>query len=177
MEHSEVIRKLHSAYCRLLRNDFALLELNANERSITHKLAEYLQSEFQEWHVDCEYNRKGKLPKRLIGIKENVSTDDTCGKTVFPDIIVHHRGTNDNLLVIEAKKRGTAHGSADEEKLKAYIAEHGYRFAFAVVFPVGPESSDASALADIKQIDYVDLPRTKIKTQLDVVIANLENGS
>lgn len=152
MEHSEVIRKLHSAYCRLLRNDIALLELNANERSITHKLAEYLQSEFQEWHVDCEYNRKGKLPKRLIGIKENVSTDDTCGKTVFPDIIVHHRGTTNNLLVIEAKKCITTGGSEDEEKLKAYKGEHEYRFAFAVVFPVGSRASEANPSTDITEV-------------------------
>lgn len=33
-----------------------LLENNANERSLTHKLAEYLNLEFQDFDVDCEYN-------------------------------------------------------------------------------------------------------------------------
>ncbi|MDA8025249.1 MAG: BsuBI/PstI family type II restriction endonuclease [Actinomycetota bacterium] len=150
MEHSEVIRKLHSAYCRLLRNDFALLELNANERSITHKLAEYLQSEFQEWHVDCEYNRDGDIPKQLS--VQNISTNDTDARTVFPDIVIHHRNTKNNLVVIEAKKSSTAHGSADEEKLKAYIAEHRYQFAFAVIFPIESRISQANPSTDITEV-------------------------
>ena len=148
----DVVRRLYAAYNTLLKHDRALLELDANERSLTHKLAEHLQDEFPDWNVDCEYNRKGTLPKRLIGIKENVSIDDTCGKTVFPDVIVHHRGTTDNLLVIEAKKSITIGGSEDEEKLRAYKGEHEYRFAFAVVFPVGSRASEANPSTDIAEV-------------------------
>ena len=152
MPKEEVQRRLYAAYNALLKHDRALLELDANERSLTHKLAEHLQVEFPEWNVDCEYNRKGALPKRLTGIKENVSTDDTCGKTVFPDIIVHHRGTTDNLVVIEAKKSSTVDGSEDEEKLKAYKGELEYRFAFTVVFPVASRASEVNPSIDIAEV-------------------------
>jgi hypothetical protein len=90
MTKDEVKRRLYSAYDTLLKQDRALLELDANERSLTHKLAEHLQAEFPDWDVDCEYNRNGAIPKRLVGTGY-VSTDNTDGKTVFPDVIVHQR--------------------------------------------------------------------------------------
>ena len=44
----------------LLVKDQDLLALQANERSISHKLAEYLRKEIgEEYDVDCEYNRLG----------------------------------------------------------------------------------------------------------------------
>jgi len=54
---NEVKYSVDRALTKLLQNDSLLVELNANERSITHKLAEYLQLEFAAWNVDCEYNR------------------------------------------------------------------------------------------------------------------------
>ena len=152
LSREDVRRRLHAAYNTLLEHDRALLELDANERSLTHKLAEHLQVEFPDWNVDCEYNRKGELPKRLMGNVENVLTDDTLGKTVFPDIIVHQRRTNDNLLVIEAKKSITMGDSKDKEKLKAYLGEHNYCFAFAVVFPVGSCAFEANPSTDIIEV-------------------------
>ena len=152
LSREDVRRRLHAAYNTLLEHDRALLELDANERSLTHKLAEHLQVEFPDWNVDCEYNRKGTLPKRLMGSVGNVSTDDTLGKTVFPDIIVHHRKTTDNLLVIEAKKSITIGGSEDEEKLRAYQGEYKYCFAFAVVFPVRSLASKANPSTDIVEV-------------------------
>ncbi len=148
----ELVRRLYAAYDALLEHDRALLEVDANERSMTHKLAEHLQAEFLGWNVDCEYNRNGALPKRLVGTEETFSTDNTDGKTVFPDVIVHHRGTTDNLLVIEAKKSSTIGASGDVEKLKAYKAEHGYQFAFTVVFPVRLAASAATARSDIAEV-------------------------
>jgi len=47
----------------LIKNDFYLLEIGANERSVAHKLAEYLKQEFPNRHVDCEYNRHGERIK------------------------------------------------------------------------------------------------------------------
>ena len=45
--------------------DYYLLEKDVNERSITHKLAGYLQKHLSEhfdehYDVDCEYNRNGR---------------------------------------------------------------------------------------------------------------------
>jgi hypothetical protein len=65
---------------------------------------------------------------------------------------VHHRGTIENLLVIEAKKSTTAATGRDVEKLRAYKAEHGYQFAFSVVFPVRSAASTANASSDIAEV-------------------------
>ncbi|MGH6703233.1 MAG: hypothetical protein ACREC2_05565, partial [Bradyrhizobium sp.] len=51
-----------------------LLEKDLGERTLTHRLAVYLESQFGGWDVDCDYNRLGerrlRLPKGSI-----VSTD------------------------------------------------------------------------------------------------------
>lgn len=152
LSERDVRDRLDAAYRELIDQDRYLLEVDANERSLTHKLAEHLQRQFPDWNVDCEYNRKNALPKRLHGVKQVVSTEDTDGTTVFPDIVVHKRGTSDNLIVIEAKKKSTDRRSEDREKLAAYKAEHGYRFAFSVVFPVLSGASTASPSTDIMEV-------------------------
>jgi hypothetical protein len=154
MPKDDVVCRLRAAYSRLIRNDRYLLEVGANERSITHKLAEYLQDEFPKWDVDCEYNRDGKdnLPKRLMNTIKSVQTNDTNGGTVFPDIVVRRRGTNKNLLVIEAKKKGAATDNADQDKLQAYKTEYGYKFAFAITLPVKTESLLADPSIDIREV-------------------------
>jgi hypothetical protein len=152
IEHDEVVRRIDSAYISMIRADFVLFEIDVNERSLTHKLAEHLQVEFQDWNVDCEYNRNGSLPKRLKSSGDSVSTDDTEGKTVFPDIIVHHRQSKDNFVVIEAKKSSTVSTSEDKAKLRDYVSEHGYQFAFMVVFPVGLRASNADPSIDITEV-------------------------
>lgn len=110
------------------RNDHFLLANSAHERSITHKLATYIQSLFPEWHVDCEYNRRGlDESKDIIGLN-----------TTYPDIIIHRRNTKDNLLVIEAKSiHSQNHGdSADKDKIKKYIEDsrYGYRYGLWICF-------------------------------------------
>ena len=149
----EVVRpRLYAAYSAMVAQDVYLLEVDANERSITHKLAEHLQRELPGWNVDCEFNRNGDLPKRLRGADESVSTDDTDGRTVYPDIIVHRRGSDNNLMIIEAKKSTTATFAGDIEKLKAYKTEHGYKFAYAVIFPVGDSARAAAAECDVTEV-------------------------
>ncbi|RZD14205.1 MAG: hypothetical protein EVJ47_05925 [Candidatus Acidulodesulfobacterium ferriphilum] len=95
-----------------------MLKNNLNERSITHKLAEYIQKYFSDYNVDCEYNRMPNkrnnngeaeakfIPKELnLSVSKTRSNDDK-GTTVYPDIIIHKRGSNkSNLIVIEAKKK------------------------------------------------------------------------
>ena len=120
-----------------------LLEIDANERTMTHKLAEYLQQEFQEWDVDCEYNRKMKGLKKLPRPPNNFSGldfwHDTDAKTIFPDIIVHKRMSDENLLVIEAKKSSSViKEDWDQAKLRAFKEQpYNYRTAFFVRFRVG----------------------------------------
>src|SRR5688572_19924815 len=86
----------------LLEMDGELLCRDVNERSVCHRLAMYLETRLPTWQVDCEYNRDGHDPKTLMGVSsERGETDGTDGSRVFPDIIVHRRGTRENRLVVE----------------------------------------------------------------------------
>lgn len=128
--------KIISAVLKLYEKDKYLLDENVNERSISHRLAGYLQSEFKEWDVDCEYNRNVQgtdLIKRLSCsylIGETASTSDLSAKTVYPDIIIHQRGTEDNLIVIEMKKNSSSTDldNKDRRKLQSYIDELHYKY-------------------------------------------------
>lgn len=117
----DVKRRVIAAICALYRHDRELLDVDANERSITHKLAEHLQREFPEWHVDCEYNRRRRESKRLEA------------KTVFPDIIVHRRRTDENLLVMEVKKDSGRDDSGDVKKLKQFTKDPKYRYKYGLL--------------------------------------------
>jgi hypothetical protein len=104
---------------------------------MTHKFAEYLQREFPDWNVDCEYNRDGDIPKRLLNLfqDDRVRPSDDNAATVFPDIIVHHRGQRGeqaNLLVLEAKKSG-ASDELDKFKLEEFMNDHQYNYCHAVL--------------------------------------------
>ena len=99
MKFEYIESKVKKAIELLLKNDLFLLEIGACERSVAHKLAEYLQQEFSEYHIDCEYNRDKDYKKELEGISECRGKEDL----VFPDIIIHRRNTDNNLLVVEIK--------------------------------------------------------------------------
>ena len=139
MSLKDVQKKVKTAL-RLLRElDSFLLEADTNERTISHKLAEYLQKEFPDYNVDCEYNRHGYDIKKLGNLKVpngNLSWDEPEAKTIFPDIIVHKRNTDENnFLVIEIKKSSNKKGlQFDIEKLVALTAEeYQYRFGLFLI--------------------------------------------
>lgn len=156
---------LEKAYGELLKNDSFLLQNDVNERTITHRLAIYLEKYFPEYHIDCEYNRNGSgiAPKSLEGLKRKIAEteiqkkpedyiDDTSAMTVYPDIIIHKRGLQEGFIVIEAKK-STNFAGYDHEKLELYKTELGYQHAYFVTFPIRNESSAPLIYADlIKEI-------------------------
>ena len=122
----EIQKKVHIAIGVLFKNDAFLLENEVHERSIAHKLAEYLQDEFPDWHVDCEYNRKGRDGKILKGIHECFEQRKT--DRIFPDIIVHIRNTDKNLLVIEIKPNVNS-DACDVKKLELLTKpDNGYEY-------------------------------------------------
>ncbi len=135
---SDIERRVRRAIERLQEHYMYLLTTDANERSITHHLAVYLQQEFQCWDVDVEYNRDGHGVKRLSLGLPSAPSEDTNAVTVYPDIVVHRRGDNDyNLLVVEVKKRGCGHGQ-DERKLAAFTTPLpedglGYRWGLHLI--------------------------------------------
>lgn len=136
MKTDEVYKKIKDAFFKLLEKYKYLFVIDINERSFTHKLVEYLQEEFDECHVDCEYNSNALDVHRL---KLNVH-----GSKIYPNIIVHHRGgkKNNNLIAIEAKKvkkgenrEETERYKDDIEKLKGYKEQLGYKYTFMITLP------------------------------------------
>ena len=141
MEKIYIEKAINHALEKLILSDSDLLIYDANERSISHRLAIYLENSFQGWNVDCEYNRDEHNSKRLQLPPKDTKSDDIEAKTVFPDIIVHKRGTNQNLLVIEMKKSTNSQGEEgkkfDLQKLKAFKTQLNYKFA--IFIELGPK--------------------------------------
>lgn len=143
---SDLHRIVRSALRAFFLNDSDLLRRDANERSITHKLAEHLQMQFEHLDVDCEYNRHGDGVKRLAAIlpPDDTRTDCTDAKTVYPDIIVHKRGCDgSNALVIEVKKSSGGDANRDKRKLRMFTSpldpdefRYGYSLGMLLVFDV-----------------------------------------
>lgn len=150
----DIRKHIERAYQMLIKKDKYLLEVDANERSITHRLAIYLELEFPEYNVDCEYNRNGIDPKRLIGFKEQIDSDDENGTTVYPDIIIHHRGKKCNFIVIEVKKVSNRDDS-DKKKLEIYKNELFYEHAYFVRFLVGEDFKNNRCSSFEKYIEEI----------------------
>ncbi len=112
------------------------LPSDLSERALTHRFAIHLEAQFEEWHVDCEYNRDGHDPKRLmIRVDSDIRSDELEARTVFPDIIVHERGTSRNLVVLEAKKSGVdRERKRDREKIRAFMRDLGYAHGILLTF-------------------------------------------
>jgi len=122
-EFEEIKKKVEKSIIFLLKNDLCLMKNNANERAITSKLAYYLQDEFQEWHIDCEYNR--------ISNDSQKRRDD---KTLFiPDVIVHIRETKNNLLIIEAKNSNGKNNDEEERLKEATSPNFKFRYQFGLL--------------------------------------------
>ena len=125
------LNKLVAALQEFYARESALFEKDLGERTLTHRLAVYLEKQFAGWEVDCDYNRLGertlRLPKGSI-----VSTDDHLGKSVYPDIVVHQRATPINLLAVEVRKAGNHQPPEhDQHKLRALTDPHLW-FAYGI---------------------------------------------
>ena len=147
MSKDEVVSILEQAKTCFLKSEGALFTNDANERSLTHKFAEYMQMVIgHEWSVDCEYNRSGSDPKKIDVLRrivgDNTTTYETKSKTIYPDIIVHRRSKQGpNLLVIEAKKDATTkERELDTTKLKVIQDTYGYSFAVFMDFKVSTKN-------------------------------------
>ena len=119
-ELNKVVAALQDFYAR----ESFLFEKDLGERALTHRLAVHLEKQFAGWEVDCDYNRLGertlRLPRGTI-----VSTDDSLGKSIFPDIVVHRRDPPDSLMAVEVRKASNHQPIGhDQRKLEALTDPH-----------------------------------------------------
>jgi len=126
-----------SSLIQLFKHDTQLLIINASERAIAAKLAQYLQQHFPAFHVDVEYNRMGESPKKVAWSEK--------AEEVYPDIIVHQRMTESNVLAIELKKDlNPEKKTKDIQKLRAYRRELGYHHALFIRLGIGADAGKVS---------------------------------
>jgi len=152
MDDDRIIELFNRGLEKLLDVDKWLLTHNLNEPCISHRIAMHLTQRFNEYDVDCEYNGdidRGGGRKRIHYIKEHldqlingtpITGEEIREVSVFPDIIIHKRGSNENnLCIIEVKKStNTNDFNFDRIKLQAYTSEHygnnlNYQIGFFVV--------------------------------------------
>ena len=121
----------------LYQNDEYLIKHRVAERDITSKFAHYFQNNMREtiiadYDVDCEYNRDGYGMKNIDGT------------LVYPDFILHKRGTNDsNLLIIEFKTWWNSDNREDIEKLKAMMSDwyrYQYQYGYSIILNLERDS-------------------------------------
>lgn len=138
MTEQEMQSQIQSAISVLLDSDAVLFQNDAAERTITARFAIYIQKEFPDWNVDCEYNRNLDDVKRLKEVCN--PSNHKNGSSVYPDIIIHKRMTEENYLVIEVKKTtNTTSDDCDMQKLEAFRNELGYQHGLFIRFKAGAE--------------------------------------
>ena len=156
---ADIQRRFNRALNALQERDADLLKWDVNERSITHKFAEHLQREFRSWNVDCEYNRDDGHKKKLnLAPRKPTKDNDVHATTVFPDIIIHHRGTDKNLVVIEAKKSSNTTVHGDEWDLKKLEAFQQVGFKYEVAVFVKFQTGTAHGKPEITWKPRTDIP-------------------
>lgn len=134
----EIIEILKESLKLLLNNDSNLLKNDTHEIAINCKLAYYLSNNFynyclsnnfDNYDVDIEYNRDNADIKRI----KSSDSEKLC--IIRPDIIVHKRSENINLLVIEVKKNPSDDEiKNDIDKLKSLIQKYNYNYAVFINF-------------------------------------------
>ena len=140
MTRDEAADLVNRAIEKLVENDPVLLDLDVTERALAHHLAKYIALDVARLlSVDCEYNRHFDDPKRLNLPPRTALDREVRATTVFPDIIVHERNSDDhNYIVLELKKPGEGL-EYDELKLRAFRHELGYRHTAHLI--LGRDSS------------------------------------
>ncbi|MFA7421124.1 MAG: hypothetical protein WCZ90_15690 [Melioribacteraceae bacterium] len=133
----EIKKLVLTALNNFIENESYLLLNNVHEGTIAAQFAKYLSNESNRipnfrWDIDCEYNKNIDLPKELFINGSHV--------IVRPDIIIHVRGqnnnnynTDNNLLVVEIKKKATA---SDREhdflKINGFIEQPPYYYKYGL---------------------------------------------
>lgn len=150
MKPEEVKERLLGALRMLEERDSYLFENNLSERCIAARLAMYLQHAIPEFSVDVEYNRKGYKPKTL-------ELPDECGKKtkdgevlVFPDIIVHRRGSDGpNILAIELKKTTNPEPRfCDHARIHAFRDQLNYGSAAFIECETCPDHKPSATIVE-----------------------------
>lgn len=140
---SILIEIVNKTLDELYKKELYIFENNVSERNMVFHFARYLielldGTEYERLSVDCEYNKNALDEK---GYKEIIYNYDHIYHKIYPDLLLHKRGTNNqNVLAIEFKKYNNYNTKAiksDKLKLKALTdkcAEFKYELGLFISF-------------------------------------------
>ena len=112
----ELMNIFEKAKEKFLKDEKEIIRIDINERTLSARLMFHLQTlllneiyqeNYKEYSVDCEYNRINEIEYKILKVCEYIEKTknfEEVDKKVYPDIIVHKRNENNNLIVIEMKK-------------------------------------------------------------------------
>ena len=150
----ELIGIFEKAKNKFLKEEKEIIEIDINERTLSARLMFHLQTilledklyreKYKTYSVDCEYNRINEYKIKTLKRYENFEIDDNSDKIrkIFPDIILHKRKEEDNLIVIEMKKSTSNNKDCkekDRERLKIMTdlnEPNNFNYTLGVYFEV-----------------------------------------
>ena len=133
---------------KLYKNESLLFEIDSSERNLMFHFSRYFINEIEgteliQYDVDCEYNRNILSERKF---KEIIYNYDGKKYKIYPDFILHKRGSNDyNKLAIEFKKYSNSREYSKEKdllKLKA-LTDQGmdseFKYELGLFIIIGKE--------------------------------------
>jgi len=132
---TELITIVNYALDTLYENDAELIQQKVHERSIVFRFGLYFNDllkksqDFKKYDLDFDYNRSIEDTKRTRSRPEGI----------YPDLILHKRGSNDrNVLALEFKTHWNSDSSDDIDKLKELTSsDQQYRFQLGISIVLG----------------------------------------
>lgn len=153
---------------KFLKEEKEIIEINVNERTLSARLMFHLQTlllneiyqeNYKEYSVDCEYNRRKEIVKILPKEYRELEKKD---KQIYPDIILHQRNSEKNLMIIEMKKTYSSDEAGKNENrdrlkfLTSLRKENKYKYLLGVYFEVNkfPDKCKIEFFVKEKKYDY-----------------------
>jgi len=158
-EHYQKLFPEWNVDCEYNRNLGKLKEIDVEPKKLLSQMADFLDSEtgyslsFKHYLQDISEDEIIDLKRQLRDPKIEYipeldlflfllqTKEGEIKKTIYPDIIIHHRGTSENNIVVEAKKTNNGNIKArhyDLSKLATLITEKNFKYkkGIFVDFPV-----------------------------------------
>lgn len=164
----ELMDIFEKAKNKFLKEEKEIIEIDINERTLSARLMLHLQTlllneiyqeNYKEYSVDCEYNRRKEIVKILPKEYRELEKKD---KQIYPDIILHQRNSEKNLMIIEMKKTYSSdEGGKNENRdrlkfLTSLRKENKYKYLLGVYFEVNkfPDKCKIEFFVKEKKYDY-----------------------
>lgn len=179
--HKLLLQLLAISLVDLLEHDEDLFTDNVHEQAFSHRLALYIERRFQKAlpffsqssfdlikvTVDCEYNRHSQTEKRLSNILGTYPKKKT--DIVRPDIVLHVRGKDLNLMVVELSKGSNSDFKYAVDKVLAFV-NSDYKYELGAVIRISPDNKNYSQIATIRR----QMTITDNKELLSVIARSIE---